>query len=190
MVDNNLIRELNGRPSANFASSTMKTCNKVQSPAGALASFLLCGFLLFLTVFFAPQAQALTAEITAVFNPDPGNPQVNQFKNTTPNSGICAIYPGTCNPRGFFSIGLTGLDAISQRPILANHANVRDGAMFKVPAEPRPVQVTSSRGQVAQVQFSISALSGTNGTRDVRLITGIPTSSATTANSQLWGGFT
>lgn len=189
MVDINLIRELNGRPSANFASSTMKTCNKAQSPAGALASFLLCGFLLFLTVFFAPQAQALTAEITAVFNPDPGNPQVNQFKNTTPNSGICAIYPGTCIPRGYFSIGLTGLDAISQRPILANHANVRDGAMFKVPAEPRPVQVTSSRGQVAQVQFSISALAGTNWTRDVRLMTGIPTSSATTAQSHLWGGF-
>ena len=61
--------------------------------------------------------------------------------------------------------------------------------MFKVPADPRPVPVTSSTGQVAEVLFSISALSGTNWTRDARLLTGIPTSSAISAQDHLWGGY-
>ena len=59
--------------------------------------------------------------------------------------------------------------------------------MFKVPAEPRPVQVTNTRGQVAEVKFSISALSGTNFTVDPREITGMPASTATSAHNTLWG---
>jgi hypothetical protein len=166
----------------------MRLSAKKKLTVPILARWLLCSCLALLTGFSAPQTQALTTNITAVFNPDPANPQVNQFKNTTPNSGICATYPGTCIPRGYFSIGFGGFQAISQTPILANHANVRDGAMFKVPAEPRPVQVVSASGQVAEVFFSISALSATIRTRDARLIIGMPTAEHNYAHSLLWGG--
>ena len=170
--------------------NTMAVSESVRSGAGrrVFASCLLSCCLVILAGFAAPMAQAITVEISARFSPDPNNPQVNTFKNTTPNTGVCLSYPHLCTPYGYFSIGLIGLQAISQAPILANHTNVRNGAMFKVPAEPRPVQVTSASGEVAQVLFSISALSGTNRTRNVTEITGVPASSATQGHNELWGG--
>ena len=167
----------------------MKVFESTRSRGRVLARCFLSRGLAILAGLCALQAQAITVEISATFSPDSANPQINQFKNTTPNSGICLAYPHLCTPYGYFSISLLGLQAVSQTPILANHTNVRNGAMFKVPAEPRPVQVTGPSGGVAEVLFSISALSGTNRTRDVRLITGLPASSATQGQSQLWGGF-
>lgn len=43
---------------------------------------------LLLALFAVPGAQAAVVEITAVFSPDPTNPNVNEFINTTPNSGL------------------------------------------------------------------------------------------------------
>ena len=43
-------------------------------------------FCLLLALFAVPRAQAAVVEITAVFSPDPTNPNVNEFINTTPNS--------------------------------------------------------------------------------------------------------
>ena len=170
--------------------NTMAVSESARSGAGrrVFASCLLGGCLAILAGLSTSLAQAATVEITAVFSPDPNNPQVNRFKNTTPNSGVCLSYPHLCTPNGYFSISLPGLQAISQTAILASHANVRNGAMFKVPAEPQPVQVTSASGEVAKVLFSISALSGTNRTRDVRLLTNQPGFSVSQAQNELWGG--
>ena len=166
----------------------MKVFESTRSRGRVLARCFLSRGLAILAGLCALQAQAITVEISATFSPDSANPQINQFKNTTPNSGICQTYPLVCSSRGYFSIGLGGLEATTQSPILAKHSNIRDGAMFKVPADPRPVQVTSASGQVAEVFFAISALSASNRTRDVRLLVGMPTAEHNYAHSVLWDG--
>ncbi|WP_420232006.1 hypothetical protein ACN079_23170 [Pseudomonas sp. ABY48] len=88
----------------------------------------------------APAANALTREITATFRPDPAKPQENTFLNTTPSSGYCAQFPSICSATKMFSIRLPILfDSVS--PIQANHGDARQGAMFKVPANWRTLQV-------------------------------------------------
>lgn len=53
-------------------------------------------------------AQALVQEMTAEFRPDPSNPMINRFKNTTPESGICPWHiPERCKQLGIFSIRTT-----------------------------------------------------------------------------------
>ncbi|WP_431481395.1 hypothetical protein [Pseudomonas thivervalensis] len=89
----------------------------------------------------APAANALEQDITAVFRPDASKPQENAFLNTTPPSGYCAQYPDQCRISKMFSIRLP-LTAASTGPIQAHHANHRQGAMFKVPANWRTLQVT------------------------------------------------
>lgn len=149
---------------------------------------LLSSSLALLTGFLATLAQAATVEISAKFSPDPNNPHLNAFKNTTPSSGLCNTFPQFCNSRGLYSIRL-GFEAQSTRPILANHTDIRQGAMIKVPAEARVVQVSSNTGQTVDLEFSITAFSGTNRTRDVRELTGRPPgSSSNTAQNVLWNG--
>ena len=162
----------------------MNISNKKPPAAGARRGTLLGAIV---AALMAPWAQAVTIDINATFTPDSANPHINQFTNTTPNSGMCATYPQLCSSQGLFSIRL-GFEAQSQRPILANHANIRDGMMIKVPADPRALQVMSASGDTAQVDFSISAFSAGNRTRDVRLITGIPRPSSTEGNYDLWNG--
>lgn len=147
---------------------------------------MLSGSLALLTGGLSTLAQAATVEISAVFSPDPNNPHLNAFKNTTPSSGLCNTFPGFCNSRGLHSIRL-GFEAQSTGPILANHTDIRQGAMIKVPAEARVVQVRSSTGQTADLEFSVTAFSGTHRTRDVRAITGA-SGSNNTVNNILWKG--
>ena len=165
----------------------MKVSDRPSSGGHVFASCLLGACLVFLAGFAAPQVLAATVEISAKFSPDPNNPQVNKFKNTTPSTGLCSSYPSFCTSRGLYSIRL-GFNAQSQRAILANHPNIRDGAMFKVPANVRVIQVENTKGQTAEVQFSITAFSASNETRMVKNITGIETPSANTANNHLWNG--
>ncbi len=89
----------------------------------------------------APAANALERDITAVFRPDASKPQENAFLNTTPISGYCALHPDQCRTSKMFSIRLP-LTAASTGPIQAHHADYRQGAMFKVPANWRTLQVT------------------------------------------------
>lgn len=149
---------------------------------------VLSSSLTLLVGFMVPLAQAGVVDISAVFSPDPTNPHVNEFKNTTPSSGLCNTFPNFCNSRGLYSIRL-GFEAFSTKTILANHADIRQGAMIKVPADVRPVQVISETGQTAELSFAITAFSGTHRTRDVRDITGrAPGSDTNIANNALWNG--
>ena len=150
-----------------------------------VAKWLLGVCLVILTGYPAAHTLASTVAISAIFFPDASNPHVNQFKNTTPNTGLCFTFPNYCQARGLYSIGL-GVQALTQTPILANHANIRDGAMIKVPADERTIQVTSERGRTADLKFKITAFSASNRTRDVRQIVGDSSISTTTANNRLW----
>ena len=165
----------------------MKVYEGERSRGRVLARCLLGCCLAILVGFSTPQAQAATVEISARFSPDPNNPQVNTFKNTTPNSGLCNSFPSFCNSRGLYSIRL-GIEPETQRPILAKHANIRDGAMIKVPAEVRSIQVTSTSGQTAEVKFSITAFSASNRTRSVYDIIDKQDVGPNGANTILWDG--
>ncbi|SDT34369.1 hypothetical protein [Pseudomonas prosekii] len=112
---------------------------------------MLCGL--------APAANALTQEISAVFTPDPANPLKNEFVNTTPESGVCTFHiPARCKQLNIFTIR-TAFYAHTKTPILANHTNPRDGAMWKMPSDWRDLQVTHSRtGEVATVQMRIAGI--------------------------------
>jgi len=104
-----------------------------------------------------PTANALTRDITAVFRPDPSKPQDNKFLNTTPVSGYCSTYPGQCG-QTMFSIRLP-ITFSSAGPIEANHGDVRQGAMFKVPTDWRTTEVThASTGETEVVQMRVTAI--------------------------------
>ena len=163
----------------------MNLSNKMSSIAGGriLASSLLSSCLIILP---APLAQAATVEISARFSPDPDNPQVNTFTNTTPNSGLCSTFGYICRPLGLFSIRL-GFEALTQYPISANHSNIRNGAMIKVPADDKTVILTGPTGETAEVKFAITAFSATNRTQVIDEMIGIPTASGNAAQALLWG---
>lgn len=111
-------------------------------------------------LMWAGSAQALIQDITAVFRPDPSNPMMNQFKNTTPESGICPWHiPARCKALGIFTIRTNGLTAVHNGPIVANHTSPREGAMWKVPSEWRDVMVTHREtGQTETVQMRIAGI--------------------------------
>ncbi len=105
-----------------------------------------------------PAANALTQDISALFRPDPSKPNENTFLNTTPISGYCADRPSDCRATGMFSVRLR-LSANAISPIQANHEDPRQGAMFKVPASWRPVQVThTGTGEIETVEVRWSGL--------------------------------
>ncbi|KAF1028773.1 MAG: hypothetical protein GAK37_02066 [Pseudomonas sp.] len=121
----------------------------LRSVLAGLATLLLCS-----------PAGALTQDITAVFRPDPSNPMSNTFLNTTPQGGICLVHaPAQCKAMGIFSIRTYDLIATSSGPIMANHENPRQGAMWKLPSEWRDVQVTHREtGQTEIVQMRIAGI--------------------------------
>ncbi|MFL6964936.1 hypothetical protein ACJ6X8_01710 [Pseudomonas alvandae] len=105
-----------------------------------------------------PVANALERDITAIFRPDPSKPQENTFLNTTPVSGYCEQYPAQCSTSKMFSIRLP-LIFNSAGPIQADHESIRQGAMFKVPADWRRAQVTHSRtGEVEDIEIRITGM--------------------------------
>ena len=106
--------------------------------------------------------QALEQNISAVFRPDPTNPMVNKFQNTTPHSGICAWHvPALCESLNTFSIRTNELVFNSNAQIEADHEDPRKGAYFKVPSSWRDVQVTHiATGQVETVQMRIAGFGG------------------------------
>ncbi|MBC3384411.1 hypothetical protein [Pseudomonas sp. SWRI179] len=118
-----------------------------------------------------PAANALTQDITAVFRPDPSKPNENTFLNTTPISGYCAEKPSECRATNMFSIRLS-LRASSISDIQANHADPRQGAMFKVPANWRPIQVThSGTGETETVEVRWAGLGSRQFFRDRDVMT-------------------
>ncbi|WP_262387668.1 hypothetical protein [Pseudomonas gessardii] len=111
---------------------------------------------------FSSAAAALTQDISAVFTPDPANPFENKFRNTTPISSICESHiPTQCKALNLFSLRIPAFDALSNGPILANHADERQGFMVQVPSSWRDVQVTHTRtGEVETVQMRIAGFGG------------------------------
>jgi hypothetical protein len=91
------------------------------------------GLLLALSV---PEAQAVSKEIRALFQPDAAQPSKNVFINKTPNSGYCANFPGQCAENAVFSIQLP-VRFNSTRAIVPG-----DGLSLKVPANWRQLTVT------------------------------------------------
>ncbi|WP_256660467.1 hypothetical protein [Pseudomonas sp. GL93] len=105
-------------------------------------------------------AQGFVEDITAVFRPDPTNPMSNTFKNTTPQSGVCAGHiPARCEALNIFSIRNLEFKADSVAPIAAGHTEPRQGAYFKVPSAWRDVQVThTGTGEAATLQMRIAGI--------------------------------
>ena len=132
--------------------------NAVNAPKGA-GKTLLWTLALWASLS-AGNAHALTQEITASFRPDTSNPNVNQFVNTTEQSGICPWHiPAYCKANGLFTIRTDYLRAVNNGPILANHENPRQGAMWKVPSQWRDVLVThASTGKTETVQMRIAGI--------------------------------
>ncbi len=101
---------------------------------------------LFLTLSTAPFfAGAASMDIQAKFSPDPANPLVNKFINTTPPSGYCADFYTTCDFHNIFSLR-TPLEFSSSYAIPGRHSDPRQGAMFKVPADWKTFSVTKVSG--------------------------------------------
>jgi len=119
------------------------------------------GYFLFWTLSTAPLfAGAASMDIQARFSPDPANPLVNKFINTTPPSGYCADYPLRCDWDKLFSL-TTPLTFSSSYPIPARHTDPRQGAMFKVPADWKTFTVTkvsggSSSNETAEMKVRIA----------------------------------
>ncbi len=111
-------------------------------------------------LLFSSTAVGLTQNIMAVFTPDPANPFINQFKNTTPVSSICTHHiPSQCKALNIFSLREESFEARSIAPILANHEDDRQGFMVKVPSDWRDTTVTHTRtGETERVQMRIAGI--------------------------------
>ncbi|MGH8387601.1 MAG: hypothetical protein ACRESJ_19295, partial [Pseudomonas sp.] len=134
---------------------------KVTFPLRAMA---LCSLMSGLLVgLHAPSASAVVQELTAEFVPDPSNPLLNKFVNTTPQSGVCATYMAApCKVRGIFSLRVNGLQFRSTQAIPARHADPRQGVTFSVPSSWRPVEVVHSRtGETETVEMRVVGVGGT-----------------------------
>ncbi|MGB3122357.1 MAG: hypothetical protein WBB95_00940 [Pseudomonas sp.] len=133
-----------------------------------MAAFLNSGSLLFCFLFAAAlsvsdrAAIAAVQNISAEFRPDPSNPMINKFKNTTPESGICPWHiPDICKQLGIFSIRTTDIQFNAITPIQANHTDPRKGAMFQLPTQRRPIQVMNVvTGKTETVLIRIAGIGG------------------------------
>jgi hypothetical protein len=127
-------------------------------------------------------------EIHAEFVPDPSNPGLNRFKNTTPASGFCALWPTLCVIHKIFSIE-SNITAQSNAPILANH-DLRKGPMFHVPAQWRDVEVVHEDGANSEtLQLKISGIgSRYRLSHTAQELIGEPELNNRTALNFLWGG--
>ncbi len=107
-------------------------------------------------------ALAGNVEVTAVFRPDPANPLVNQFKNTTRNTGYCEWFSAHCQTNNLFSLSLPlgGVPVTVGRPVQANHTDPRQGAYLKVPSQWQRLTVTDQNGGTDEVEVRISGIGG------------------------------
>ncbi|RON18290.1 hypothetical protein BK660_20495 [Pseudomonas brassicacearum] len=106
---------------------------------------------------FALPVQAAVLEIEAVFEPDSSKPNKNVFVNMTPSEGFCRQVPQACEPYGLFSLG-PRIAFEANAPILANHADPRQGGMTRVPSEWREVRVTHESGDSKVLSIRIGGI--------------------------------
>lgn len=126
-----------------------------------MAAFSLMGSLL--AGLHATPASGVEQEISARFVPDPANPLINRFVNTTPQSGVCPNWiANRCAQLGIFSLRVPGLRFDSSQPIPAGHADPRQGATFSVPSSWRALDVVHSRtGEREIVEVRVAGIGGT-----------------------------
>jgi hypothetical protein len=105
----------------------------------------------------ATPAVAEVHHIYATFQPDSANPMKNQFKNQTPSEGFCRQMPQACEPSGLFSL-IAHIPFTARAPILAHHADPRQGGMAKVPSYWRDVEVTHESGDKKILQLRIAGI--------------------------------
>lgn len=115
-----------------------------------------------LALLFSASAAGMTQEITARFRPDPGNPMVNKFENTTPISSICSDHiPARCKALNIFSLRENAFEAFANAPIEANHESERQGFMVKVPSTWRPLDVVHTKtGETKRVEMRVAGVGG------------------------------
>jgi hypothetical protein len=109
---------------------------------------------------FCGTVSAASQEITAVFRPDPANPNSNKFINTTPISSMCTAHiPLQCQQLGIFSLRDESFIARSNAPMLVGAPDPRKGAMFKAPSDWRNIQVThTGTGETVTLELRIAGL--------------------------------
>lgn len=143
-------------------------------------------WILLMVWWLMPQALAQDVSITALFKPDPTQPHLNQFKNTTPPSGYCERYPGQCVENQTFSLQVP-IQFESSQAIPANHGSPRQGAAFRVPAQWRDLTVRHESGAVETVKMRITGIGSKYVTEDVRQLTGDTNEDYRFAHNLLWG---
>ncbi len=137
-------------------------------------------------VLWGSPAVAFVQDITANFRPDPTNPNLNRFTNTTPVSGYCATYPSQCELYNMFSLRVP-VGAVSSSPLPAAPSDPRQSALWKVPSEWRPLTVVNSLGEQETVEIRISGL-GSNYVLDRPAMELVPSAeNALQAHGRLWG---
>ena len=117
---------------------------------GAASASLLCA------VFTLP-IQAAVMDIEAVFEPDSSEPNNNVFVNMTPSEGFCRQIPQACAPYKLFSL-IAPISFTANAPILANHADPRQGGMARVPSDWREVVVTHESGDSEVLSIRIGGI--------------------------------
>ncbi len=107
---------------------------------------------LYLFIFAVGHVMAAEFTITARYLPDSNNPTVNNFENTTPNTGYCASYPGWCLAGRRFSIAIPNTTDYMQL--------IKDQRVsLSVPYPWRNVQITHSDGSTQTVKLRIVGIS-------------------------------
>ncbi|MEN0106922.1 MAG: hypothetical protein AAGC84_10900 [Pseudomonas sp.] len=153
----------------------MSTLERLAQTAYLPRKLYLGAALTLLTSFFG-LAMASETAITARFLPDSNNPEVNNFVNTTPNSGYCVTNPGDCNWRKAFSVAVPNVTEYI--PLISGQ-----GVGFKVPNSWRELTVTHDDGTTQKVQVRIVGIgSRYNLSQSVDSITGVNGST----HSWLW----
>lgn len=144
----------------------MNLLNRVAKKVGArTAPLLLWGL-------WGGWANAAVLDINAVFKPDSSAPHKNEFVNKTPSEGFCHQLPLACEPEGLFSL-FAPIRFTANAPILANHADPRQGAMTRVPSTWRDVTVSHESGETRTLKLRIAGIGhSAQLPRDVSELTG------------------
>jgi hypothetical protein len=136
-------------------------------------------------------SEAAVMEIEAKFSPDPANPLVNKFINTTQFTGFCRQSAISCERLGLSSFR-TPITFTASKPILAR-ANPREAAMFSIPAEWRTLTVTkvgdASVTETAEVKVRMPGFAVRYRlSHDASELVGRPDADTSEAHTLLWQG--
>ncbi len=117
-----------------------------------------------MTGFALMPVSAAVKDIEALFRPDSGNPQNNEFVNQTPSEGYCLQLPHVCKPTGLFSL-IAPIVFNASGPIRAFHTDPRQGGMAKVPSHWQKIDVIHESGDRATLEVRIAGIGHESGVR-------------------------